>query len=114
VLTKPNPEGLNRYTETVLKELDDQNAEGLNHSLNSRNPKGIIPNEHVKTYLYAASSLGRANASGRDENGEVVKRSTEDYPQITTVTYNEKVQPYLYALIGGAKRMLTGLIDPPK
>lgn len=113
-LAKPNPEGLNKYSDEVLKELGDQNAEALGFEISSRHTDGIVPSDRTKTYMYAATSLGRVDVTGKDSEGKTVKSSTDEYPRIFCHPYIKDHEPYFVAFFAGAKKMaetVLGLIN---
>jgi hypothetical protein len=106
-ITKPNPAGLNKYTTAVLRQMDEQGAERLEHNLASRST--MQPNDDTQTYMQAARSLGKVVAHGKDESGQPVTVSTEEYPVSHRRAYNSNVESGTEALVNCAREMATTL-----
>lgn len=102
-IVRPNPVGASRYDEEVLAELDEQRGDRLRHAVSGRSGQ-LKPNQKTRTYMYAAASLGRVDATAKDEMGGVVSMSTDDIP-IRDRGIKDARETYYTALIRTAQSL---------
>ena len=98
-LTLPNPDQNEAPAERVLKRLTDQGAKSqeVKYIAKSRK-KGFKPNHETLIEAEVAADNGVVKATGYDNGGNKLSRSTDEYP---------KIIPYI---IEGAGSALAGLI----
>lgn len=84
MILRPNPDDFQDDEDSVLEELNKQNAGKLTKSYTAIDGKSLRPNEATKKLAQIAARNGRVDAKGKDANGKPIKESTTAHPRIIT------------------------------
>lgn len=89
-LDEPNPDGLEDAKQKILQEIQDTHAKRVKTELiKSSGEETLVLTERYHAMADLAKDNGFVEATGRDDDGEPVERSTKSYPELTEVNLGE-------------------------
>ncbi|WP_099510966.1 DUF4747 family protein [Microvirga ossetica] len=90
-IQRPNPDDHQDLDRRMRDRLRRQRASSLTETLQAAPGETFDPDEDTLALAKVATINGEVSATGRDENGASVTRSTRSYPAIETVSYDPDV-----------------------
>jgi hypothetical protein len=87
-IQRPNPDDHGDIGRRIRDRLKNQNAGSIIEILEAAPGSALEPDESTRALAEVATTNGEVRATGRDANGTVVTRSTQEFPAVETIGYN--------------------------
>lgn len=111
-ISLPNPDDQSEAEAKVFRRLKNQNARTFEETLSTTRGDTLAPNNETKELAAVAASNGTVEATGVNENGKTVKKSTVDHPLRAVISFNPKVQAAADAFLHVARDVYERLLGP--